>query len=176
MTGPTAGLYPPRGSGAVGRLVEALRQRRGEPATMCSLAREVGVHSSRIANYLASPIVRGLVTRERKPDGKPGWLYRAVLILAVAHIAPSVAHAHSWYSGLHNDRGVSCCNDSDCRPVEGCSVAGGGLGIIVGGKCWPVPKDDILPFPSPDGGLHGCYQVQPDGSPHFFCVIEPGSA
>ena len=56
----------------------------------------------------------------------------------------------------------SCCNEKDCHPVEGRYVPEGPEGgtvleIRVSGRWVKVPRDRILPEPSPDGGTHACY-------------------
>jgi len=63
---------------------------------------------------------------------------------------------------LRSPEGESCCNERDCRPVDGRFVPGGADGswsleIRIGERWVTVPKDRILPQPSPDGAVHACY-------------------
>ncbi|HXW27731.1 MAG TPA: hypothetical protein VEK55_00080 [Xanthobacteraceae bacterium] len=67
---------------------------------------------------------------------------------------------HEFYRGLRSPEGESCCNEKDCRPVQGRYVREGGaytLEILIGTRWIKVPKDRILPEPSPDGAVHACY-------------------
>ena len=69
---------------------------------------------------------------------------------------------HRWYQGLKSPEGESCCNEKDCHPVDSRYVAGGvdgpwTLEILIRNRWVKVPKDRILPQPSPDGGVHACY-------------------
>ena len=69
---------------------------------------------------------------------------------------------HEFYRGLRSPEGESCCNEKDCRPVEGRFVPEGQgrafvLEILIGTQWIKVPKDRILPQPSPDGAVHACY-------------------
>lgn len=72
------------------------------------------------------------------------------------------AKFHEWYRGLTSPEGESCCNAKDCHPVTGRFVRDGTDGsfvleILIAGRWIKVPKDRILPQPSPDGGVHACY-------------------
>jgi hypothetical protein len=67
---------------------------------------------------------------------------------------------HEFYRGLRSPEGESCCNEKDCRPVEGRYVREGRgftLEILIGTRWIKVPKERILPEPSPDGAVHACY-------------------
>lgn len=67
---------------------------------------------------------------------------------------------HSWYRGLRSPEGDSCCNEKDCHPVDSRYATVDGartLEISIRGRWVKVPKDRILPQPSPDGGVHACY-------------------
>ena len=67
---------------------------------------------------------------------------------------------HEFYSHLRSPEGESCCNEKDCRPVEGRFVPEGRtftLEILIGTRWIKVPKNRILPQPSPDGAVHACY-------------------
>jgi hypothetical protein len=63
---------------------------------------------------------------------------------------------HEFYQGLKSPEGESCCNEKDCHPVEGRFVPQGrGFTLEILIKRWvKVPRDRILPQPSPDGGVH----------------------
>src|SRR5262249_28052671 len=80
---------------------------------------------------------------------------------------------HSWYRGLKSPEGDSCCNEKDCHPVDSRYVTANGawtLEISIRGRWVKVPKDRILPQPSPDGGVHACYS---DPAP-FMTETHPG--
>jgi len=69
---------------------------------------------------------------------------------------------HEFYRGLKSPEGESCCNEKDCHPVEGRFVPVGqgrtfALEILIGARWVKVPRDRILPQPSPDGAVHACY-------------------
>jgi hypothetical protein len=81
---------------------------------------------------------------------------------------------HEFYRGLKSPEGESCCNEKDCHPVESRfrQDQGGGftLEILIGKRWVEVPKNRILPQPSPDGGVHACYS---DPAP-FMTETTPG--
>jgi hypothetical protein len=93
----------------------------------------------------------------------------------MAQARPDHEAFHPWYRGLHSPEGESCCNEEDCHPVEGRFVAKGAEGAValeirINGRWVKVPKDRILPQPSPDGGVHACYS---DPAP-FMTETVPG--
>jgi hypothetical protein len=82
---------------------------------------------------------------------------------------------HWFYRGLKSPEGESCCNEKDCHPVEGRFVPEGqgrtfALEILIGTRWVKVPRDRILPQPSPDGAVHACYS---DPAP-FMTETEAG--
>ena len=82
---------------------------------------------------------------------------------AIAQASDGHGQFHYWYRGLKSPEGESCCNEKDCRPVDSRYVLAEGswtLEISISGLWVKVPKDRILPQPSPDGGVHACYSDQ----------------
>jgi hypothetical protein len=80
---------------------------------------------------------------------------------------------HYWYKGLKSPEGDSCCNEKDCHPVDSRYATVDGartLEISIRGRWVKVPKDRILPQPSPDGGVHACYS---DPAP-YMTEANPG--
>lgn len=83
------------------------------------------------------------------------------------------AQHHDWYLKLHDKNGKSCCSNQDCRPTSD-RIQNGKVQVIIDGEWIDVPKDKILPKPSPDLGTHVCAPYQPNASypkGHIFCVI-----
>ncbi len=92
---------------------------------------------------------------------------------------------HEFYRGLRSPEGESCCNAKDCHPVDGRFVADGvggrfSLEIRIGGRWVKVPRDRILPQPSPDGAVHACYSdpapvmTETDAGLVIRCVVIGG--
>jgi hypothetical protein len=101
------------------------------------------------------------------------------IIGAALGVLSSPASAHSWYGGLRDDRGILCCNERDCRPVELC-VTNGKTGLLIDpGVCAPVRWGAVLPMAAPDGLAHVCMTKTMDVRgkvwPWQRCVILPGA-
>jgi hypothetical protein len=78
---------------------------------------------------------------------------------------------HSWYQGLHNNAGMSCCNAGDCRPTEA-RTAGEKVQVLIDGEWVDVPPDRILPKGAPDMGTHVCAPPHVKGTNWIiYCVI-----
>jgi hypothetical protein len=95
------------------------------------------------------------------------------------------AKFHEWYRGLKSPEGESCCNDKDCHPVEARYVQQRTTGafvlqIRIRSRWVTVPRDRILPQPSPDGGVHACYSdpapfmTETEGGLIIRCVMIGG--
>jgi hypothetical protein len=96
-----------------------------------------------------------------------------VLLLLV--LATTTAEAHSWYFGLRDTAGRSCCNDQDCRPVGLCVLPDHKEGLLIEGTCRPIPWDKVLDIASPDGNAHACWNhIATRPNPNVLCVILPG--
>ena len=104
-------------------------------------------------------------------SGSVMMIRAGLVLLLLAAAVP--AGAHSWYTGLRNRSGISCCEDQDCHPVGLCVLPDRKQGLVIEGVCRPIPRDKVLDLPSPDGGAHACWQRfgQP---PAIRCVILPG--
>jgi hypothetical protein len=93
----------------------------------------------------------------------------------MAQTDPGHDGSHAWYKTLRSPEGESCCNEKDCHPVDARFVEHGTVGswvleIRIGDRWVMVPRDRILPQPSPDGGVHACFS---DPAP-FMTETEPG--
>ncbi len=55
------------------------------------------------------------------------------------------------------------------------SPATGREEVEANGRWWPVEPDKVLPFATPDGGAHACWD-NPRGRPRFRCIILPDMA
>ena len=99
-------------------------------------------------------------------------------VMLVAAAAPSLARAHDWYTELRSPSGVECCGGRDCRPVPYRLNPDTGQEEIEAIEAWrPVERDKVLPFPSPDGGAHACWDDPWGGrKPAFRCIVLPGMA
>ena len=51
---------------------------------------------------------------------------------------------------------MSCCNDSDCRPVRAWKINDDQWIALVDGREVPIPPEKILDRKSPDGRSHWC--------------------
>ena len=90
------------------------------------------------------------------------------LVLLIVLLLPAVAAAHDGYTGLMQPgRGVSCCDQTDCRPVKACRIEGED-GVILDGICERVPRDKIIEAPHLPG-VHACWKRYP-GTLLIFCV------
>jgi hypothetical protein len=99
-------------------------------------------------------------------------------MICIATAAPSLGGAHDWYTGLRSPTGVECCGGRDCRPVPFRLNPDTRQEEIEANEAWrPVEHDKVLPFPSPDGGAHACWDDPWGGKrPVFRCIILPGTA
>jgi len=82
------------------------------------------------------------------------------------------ARAHDIYMDWKTKSGVSCCHDRDCAPATMSADDEGRLFARQNGQTYFVPKDAILPIPSPDGRSHLCVI---SGTPICAVVGEPRS-
>jgi len=78
---------------------------------------------------------------------------RLALILCLL-AAP--AAAHDPYADWKTKGGVSCCHGRDCAPATMFTDAEDRLFARQNGQTYFVPKEAILPIPSPDGRSHAC--------------------
>lgn len=89
------------------------------------------------------------------------------------------AHAHSFYSQWmqpHNPT-TSCCNNTDCEPVDGKYDEATDTHYVLIDKVWrKVPKEVILDAAKPEnaspGGYHSCWNHY-SAAKEFYCVRLP---
>ncbi len=104
---------------------------------------------------------------------------------AMAQARPGHETFHEFYKRLKSPEGESCCNEKDCHPVDGRFVREGADGrfaleIRIEGHWVRVPRDRILPQPSPDGAVHACYSdpapfmTETEGGLIIRCVVIGG--
>lgn len=85
------------------------------------------------------------------------YLLAALAFVAVAQVfLPLKARAHDIYHDWKTNNGVSCCHDKDCAPATMFTDADDRLYARQNGQTYFVPKEAILPIPSPDGRSHAC--------------------
>ena len=94
-----------------------------------------------------------LVIRLILPRKRTSWF-----LLVVGAILPNATplNSHDIYSGWKTDKGVGCCNGSDCRPVRALQDYDGSWVAVVDGRLVPVPPSQLLKIRSPDGRSHWC--------------------
>lgn len=79
---------------------------------------------------------------------------------------------HSWYEGLTDNQGASCCNNRDCRPTEHRANADGTIEVMVDGRWMTVPPETILKKSAPDLGSHVCATPPVPWQPtKILCVV-----
>src|SRR3954465_14187641 len=86
----------------------------------------------------ATRTVSTLARRSRR-SGSVMMIRAGLVLLLLAAAVP--AGAHSWYTGLRNRSGISCCEDQDCRPVGLCVLPDKRQGLVIEGACRPIPRD-----------------------------------
>lgn len=92
------------------------------------------------------------------------------VLLAVARAAPPAGvkldpEISAWYRSLRDVNGISCCDESDCRPVT-YRAGPEGLEVFIdrasygpaAPDAWvPVPPQAVLARENPTGGAVACY-------------------
>lgn len=107
-------------------------------------------------------------------------LLAAILLLLFVLLLPFIVDAQDGYYGIGHAENhrfykdwnrpgttYSCCNERDCRPTRACFVDQE-LGVMVDGKCLPVPAKSVLRIPSPDEHTHVCIAK---GAKEPACVV-----
>jgi hypothetical protein len=111
----------------------------------------------------------------------------ARLAAAAALVGAGTALAHVGATGVDyhryaDERGASCCDDTDCRPARRFVEHGkgrGGLAIEIHGRLVEVSRDRVVAEDAPDGRAHWCGSVlhvndgEVDWVPLVRCVILP---
>jgi hypothetical protein len=79
----------------------------------------------------------------------PAVLVTMLWVVLAASATP--VSAHDIYSHLRNKRGVSCCDDGDCRPAH-YRVKAGGVQMLIDGSWFPI-AEDLVEYRSLDGDM-----------------------
>jgi hypothetical protein len=81
--------------------------------------------------------------------------------------------SHGFYSQWKTADGMSCCNQSDCRPVEAIDMrfAEHGLEVRVEGEWVTVDPQHIRPYSAPDLSSHVCHIGK-----NILCFVFGGGA
>jgi len=84
--------------------------------------------------------------------------WSAALAASVLVSATSDAGAHSWYTGLHNEKGEACCGDRDCgADLNLTDVEGRPGGFYIKSLNAFVTSDRVKPAVEDDGYYHVCF-------------------
>lgn len=78
------------------------------------------------------------------------------LVLALL-LAASPAAAHSWYDGIQNELGQSCCGGSDCVALADDDVEELPGGYYIWSKMVFVPSSRAQDSRHEDGHYHACF-------------------
>lgn len=102
---------------------------------------------------------------------------RLTIFFVLGLLAIAGAEAHSWYTGLQNEKGWSCCGGSDCAPLADGDVKEVPGGYYIWSKMVFVPASRAKPAREEDGHYHACFYGDPtsDGEPHNMprCFFYP---
>jgi hypothetical protein len=105
-------------------------------------------------------------------------LFTCVTALAVTFAAsahpPEGAEQNSpiakWFKSLRNNHGLSCCEISDCRPVEA-RLMNGYYEALIDNRWFRIPDETINNVGNPTGQYIACYSYHDDFSPNFYCFV-----
>lgn len=78
-----------------------------------------------------------------------------------------------WFKSLKSNKGLTCCDVSDCRRVEA-RLVNGYYEALIDEQWWRVPDDVIANVRNPIGEYIACYSYyEPtrDPPPHFYCFV-----
>lgn len=89
-------------------------------------------------------------------------------ILAILFVLP--AGAHDIYSTWKDNKGMSCCNNRDCRPAQ-TRVNGTVVEVLIDGEWVPVPPDKYIKAIVPDMQDHVCHVP---GTKNILCFAPGG--
>lgn len=87
---------------------------------------------------------------------------------------------HHWYRTLkrpdYPGKGLSCCNENDCRPTDA-RIVDGRVEAMLDGRWVTVPESKILKVSPPDLNSHICApntQYSPSDNPTIYCFVFGG--
>src|ERR1051325_5387430 len=75
-----------------------------------------------------------------------------------------------WFKSLRNNHGLSCCEISDCRPVEA-RLRNGYYEALIDNRWFRIPDETINNTGNPTGQYIACYSYYDDFSPHLYCFV-----
>ena len=103
-----------------------------------------------------------------------GLMLATIATPAIADDPVGHAMHHSWYQAFRQPgTGMSCCNNSDCRPAQS-RVTADGVQFLIAGK-WITPEPSkIIETETPGGdSSHWCGVNENDANPTTYCAIIP---
>lgn len=83
-------------------------------------------------------------------------MLRAVLVALTLVASAHQSFGHDWYTGLHNEKGETCCGGQDCAPLADNDVAVVPGGYLIKHLMVTVPTARARPSESMDGHYHSC--------------------
>jgi hypothetical protein len=88
-------------------------------------------------------------------------MMRIALALVILIVLNAPAFSHSWYDGLHNEKGYTCCGGNDCAPLADGDVVERSDGYWINSKAVLVPLNRAKPALEEDGHYHACFWGDP---------------
>lgn len=92
--------------------------------------------------------------------------------LSVICLLSLPAYGHDIYKDWKQFNGASCCNDTDCQPVDE-RTKDSHYEALVDGRWITIPDSKVRKEPSPDGQAHICGIPLQDGAYIVYCY-QPG--
>lgn len=123
--------------------------------------------------------------RRRHPIGRKAirlFLTSLVTLVAASSASgqpPAGADPNSeigrWFKSLKDNRGVPCCDISDCRRVEA-RLVNGLYEALIDNRWAKVPQDTVRSVENPTGQYVACYSYRyydffPEFPPYFYCFV-----
>lgn len=121
-------------------------------------------------------------------------LFASMLIHATCALAKApegadpLSPTSQWFKSLKDNRGISCCSESDCRPVQAQRSLDGVWSVLIEKSMWPSVKPDywlsvpenkvIYPSTNPVGAVLCAYAGgsdihDRDDTLYIYCFTPP---